>query len=77
MFGLSFDSYLDIKKRQLILSSLKNDESVYDLSSEEDIEFLKKIIRAKQFNMLSYRIIDESEIGGFAPIVMMHDEKQT
>ena len=55
---------------------MKNDESLYDLSSEEDLEFLQKIVRARQFNVLSYGVIDESEIGGFAPIVVMHEEKQ-
>ena len=47
LFGLSFDSYLDMKKKQLILASLKNDSCIYDLSSEDDIEFLQKIIKGR------------------------------
>lgn len=76
LFGLFFDTYLDLKRKNLILQSLKGEECPYILDSDDDLEYLRTILKSKQYSLINLGTQYDNEIGSYAPLVMMHTERQ-
>lgn len=60
----------------MILNSLKDENCPYQLYTEEDIDFMKKMLKSRQFSILSYGQKTDDEIGGFVPFVVMNEQRQ-
>ncbi len=45
LYGLFFDAFCELYRRQVILKSLKNDDCPYLIEREEDLEFMREILR--------------------------------
>lgn len=75
--SLFLENLYQQKRRQMILKSLKEGQSLYEIE-EDDIEFMKKIIINKQYALISFREVDSVEVGGgLMPLAIVHDEKKT
>ncbi len=60
----------------MILHSLKDGTCPYLLDSEDDLEFLESILKSKQYNLMNMGTRYDNEIGSYAPLVIMHSERQ-
>lgn len=84
-----FERYLEYKRTKVILESIKTNDTPYALRPEEQ-ELFRKLLKTKQFalfNLAPRRYGDDENeeeldedpnavIGGFIPMVAVHEERQ-